>query len=243
VPREETKLDRPKPTPDPDRAKLPPAQDPMQLAETGDVFSDPSLTVEDGIIESTHTDDSVEVIRIDPASLPQARIVVKSRVVEDPARQVSRPAPKPQRPARMPPVVTFLLGLALGAGAWSQVWRLQPALPASMPSFAPPDARERPVRVAQRVYPSLQHYRATAHEGVRRGARPPPPDERPALLTVKRPAGARVRLNGTWLEEKTPLIDYAIEPGAVRIEVVKKKLRKRYRIEAQPGERIDLNRR
>ncbi len=247
LPRESTKLDRPKPT-DPAALIPPPPPDPP-LAETADVFSDPTQIGGD-VVENTETDDIVEVLRIDPASLPLPRLT------EPPAPKVTKAPvqPGPQRASgKLRGVAFFALGLVLGAAAWSQAWRLEPYLPPAaralvgsrMVSTAPDRPLERvrgepPIR----TYPSLQHHLATAHEGARPGARVVRTVEaKPALLTVRRPKGARIRLNGVWLEERAPLIDHPIPPGEYRIEVVKKKLRKKVHLEAQAGESIDLNRR
>ena len=66
------------------------------------------------------------------------------------------------------------------------------------------------------------------------------PEPSLARLTIRKPRGARIRLNGMWLEERVPLIDHPLEPGEHRIEVVKRKVKKRFHVEAKPGESIDL---
>jgi serine/threonine protein kinase len=236
VRREPTRFDRPKTEPGP---PAPVFREP--LADTGDVadvFSDPTQT--SGDVES-HTEDSVDIIRIDPASLPEARLPTPPpvRVYEDRTHIV----PETRRtPRRFAVPVAFVLGMAAGAAIWSQVGSrvAQPA--ARVPATTATTEGDPPA-----IYPSIQHARATAYEGVRPGVPPPPPPppgiEPPARLTIRRPINARVRVNGQWLDGRTPIVDYAITPGEVRIEVVKRRQRKRYRVEARAGQSIDLTRR
>ncbi|MCK6552820.1 hypothetical protein L6R52_43755, partial [Myxococcota bacterium] len=64
-----------------------------------------------------------------------------------------------------------------------------------------------------------------------------------AWIELTEPRGARVRLDGTWLDKKIPLKGQELEPGRHQIRVQKGTARWDLTFTIEPGERLDLTRR
>jgi serine/threonine protein kinase len=244
-----TKLDRPPPS---------------DLDATDDVFNDRTQAVDDGMVVRESPKDLADDLRdVEPhrslgsayAEPPiervatggnevidvEAVLALEARLPEEPTSVERAPAPlrpipaisPPQRklrPRRWPIAVAFASGLAIGASPWLV------ARPARFDAWIS-SAEEAPVAVGQ---PALHHWLSVAHEGERRGAVEPPVM---AVVDVRLPRGARVAIDGAWIEGRVPIVGLELAPGPHKILIAKKRYRKRIAIDLEPGTRVDLTRR
>lgn len=232
-PRQETKLERPANTPRP-------------VARAEDLFGEPTQAVEAGMVEEEAEDDSDQVVEesLDEAKImammPEPKLPVPAVPLQAAAVMTPQPSRVEQRTRLWPVLFAFLVGAGAGAIGWARGHHLlEPEVVAAVAARAPPVPRVRRLVDPPLVYPAVSHHRSVAHEGTRRGARPPAAE--PAFLSIPGPRGARVSVDGAWLKRRAPIRNLRIAPGKHQIGVFKRRYKRRYALDLLPGQRLELS--